>query len=481
MTVLEIRFLPGRFHATPWNDGARGGDVEWPPSPWSLLRSIVAGWYTSGGGDFAGIRSAIDALAAPPRYVLPPWKTRPAYGATAHPQNERTELVLDSFVTSRGDAAVAYVIWDDVMFDSRERELLAKVCEQITLLGQSSTPCNIRLASRPPANDPDHVNVDLVARSANPGFLIRRLGVAADVRGNGLFQRLSGSAAEISFDGNRQVSGSVWFDYALPASTTLLHDNRPSVRQMPAHIERFAIEAARGSRRPPLTSAIRVAELVRAAAMKAYTTREQDDAPPVLSGKAARNVSALAHRHAYFLPQDVDEDGLIDHIDIVFPEAYSHEVHRAVLSIREIWSSDLNLAAHERLLVRNIGEADYSIATEWTTVTPFVLDRFPRRGQSSSDRIAADSPEAQLRRSLIYHGFPEPLTIDLTRNPIQRSSGAPIPLEHFRRTRKTDPALPAFHATIRFASPQQGPIALGRYAHFGLGQFTASQAEAASQ
>jgi len=44
--VLQQEFPLGRFHATPWRvnpfDDPHG---EWPPSPWRLVRSIVARWY----------------------------------------------------------------------------------------------------------------------------------------------------------------------------------------------------------------------------------------------------------------------------------------------------------------------------------------------------------------------------------------------------------------------------------------------------
>src|SRR5258708_31325108 len=44
--VLQQVFPLGRFHATPWRanpfDDPYG---EWPPSPWRLVRAIVARWY----------------------------------------------------------------------------------------------------------------------------------------------------------------------------------------------------------------------------------------------------------------------------------------------------------------------------------------------------------------------------------------------------------------------------------------------------
>lgn len=44
--IIEQQFPFGRFHATRWNQGAFGDAYgEWPPSPWRLLRAIVARWF----------------------------------------------------------------------------------------------------------------------------------------------------------------------------------------------------------------------------------------------------------------------------------------------------------------------------------------------------------------------------------------------------------------------------------------------------
>jgi CRISPR-associated protein Csb2 len=44
MLALAIRFPAGRFHATPWGRHVNEGAAEWPPSPWRLLRALVATW-----------------------------------------------------------------------------------------------------------------------------------------------------------------------------------------------------------------------------------------------------------------------------------------------------------------------------------------------------------------------------------------------------------------------------------------------------
>src|SRR5260221_2417249 len=42
MIAIGLRFLSGRFHATPWGRHVNEGAVEWPPAPWRLLRSLIA-------------------------------------------------------------------------------------------------------------------------------------------------------------------------------------------------------------------------------------------------------------------------------------------------------------------------------------------------------------------------------------------------------------------------------------------------------
>jgi len=42
MPLIELRFPAGRYHATPWGSHVNEGAVEWPPSPWRLLRALIA-------------------------------------------------------------------------------------------------------------------------------------------------------------------------------------------------------------------------------------------------------------------------------------------------------------------------------------------------------------------------------------------------------------------------------------------------------
>ena len=42
MLIISIRFLTGRAHLHPWQNASTQTDIDWPPSPWRFLRSLVA-------------------------------------------------------------------------------------------------------------------------------------------------------------------------------------------------------------------------------------------------------------------------------------------------------------------------------------------------------------------------------------------------------------------------------------------------------
>lgn len=47
MPTLKLRFPGGRYHATPWGHHVNEGLIEWPPSPWRLLRALIACGFTT--------------------------------------------------------------------------------------------------------------------------------------------------------------------------------------------------------------------------------------------------------------------------------------------------------------------------------------------------------------------------------------------------------------------------------------------------
>src|ERR1700739_2085591 len=101
MIVLELRFPAGRFHATPWGRHVNEGAVEWPPSPWRVLRALVATWHLKLKEiPEPTVRSLIERLRVPATFWLPrasPSHTR-HYLAYNEGKNKKTTKVFDTFI-----------------------------------------------------------------------------------------------------------------------------------------------------------------------------------------------------------------------------------------------------------------------------------------------------------------------------------------------------------------------------------------------
>ena len=104
-TAIAIEFVTGRYHATPSDAHVNEGRVEWPPSPWRLLRAFMAVGFTRlgwpGDGPPVDAVAALKALAS----TLPHHRLPEAVEAhTRHylpfrsGRGERTGKVLDAFL-----------------------------------------------------------------------------------------------------------------------------------------------------------------------------------------------------------------------------------------------------------------------------------------------------------------------------------------------------------------------------------------------
>src|SRR5438067_723703 len=104
--TLNLTFPAGRFHATPWGRHVNEGVPEWPPSPWRLLRALVATWRRRCPDlSEAAVRRVLEQLLPPPQFYLPP--ARVAHTRHYMPLNTKTvhdlkgggnTLVFDTFV-----------------------------------------------------------------------------------------------------------------------------------------------------------------------------------------------------------------------------------------------------------------------------------------------------------------------------------------------------------------------------------------------
>ena len=109
MIVISVRFTAGRFHATPWGHHVNEGAPEWPPSPWRLLRGLIASWkLTMPEVEDDRIQRLVSYLSVPPDFHLP----RGMVNHTRHYmplyEGKRT-LVLDSFIAVSPENPIYFV------------------------------------------------------------------------------------------------------------------------------------------------------------------------------------------------------------------------------------------------------------------------------------------------------------------------------------------------------------------------------------
>lgn len=193
-TTLRITLLSGRYGATPWDRSEFEGQVEYPPSPWRLLRAILHGAFLlSDERDQLpqSVAAMVEALSAShPTYHLPFGEFgqirgfRPAYGCeavaplytkgptmyNAKGQPKRRSFI-DSFLQLGAGTAI-HVSWP-VVLSADQRALLGDCLAGLSYLGRAEYPALWQLVpSMPEANCwPDHAGTLKVLGSQPEGVI----------------------------------------------------------------------------------------------------------------------------------------------------------------------------------------------------------------------------------------------------------------------------------------------------------------------
>lgn len=223
--------------------------------------------------------------------------------------------------------------------------------------------------------------------------------------------------------------------------------------------------------RPPVEKSVRIADILRRALMSGGF-------PPLeLSGHDKDGASRdPAHGHAFFLPEDTDRDGLIDHLTVYCRLGFSDDALERLRRLRWLWWRGSATSSRRNELALSL-EAIGTPATipglsrltgpsrVWRSVTPYCWPRFRKKREVDLDVFIRD----QIRREWSLRFYPEELP-----------DVEPLPASQFSQfeTIRTDRDLQApdtrgSFLLLRFNRPVYGPIALGRAAHFGLGLFVA--------
>ncbi|MEW6745344.1 MAG: type I-U CRISPR-associated protein Csb2 [Planctomycetota bacterium] len=503
---LRVRFLAGRYHGTPWDHQVNEGVVEWPPSPWRLLRTLVAAAYKL---PEVPERQALETLVTHlaedlPRYQLP--ATTMAHTRHYMPLQgiDATTKVFDTFhvMGQSGHDREMILSWPAIDLEPDERSLLERLARVVTYLGRAESWASLEPTDEMPESwdawpASEQANARLLCPLSDEELQLWLQAVSVPVprkskaaRG----PRLPGTVLEaleldtrvLREEGWSDVPGARWVDYHV-ARSQVRRSLRAQIALAQPTFARYAVVSAV---HPSLTEALAVGDLLRRALMK-YSD-EGSGPDPLFVGRQADGAPLQDHPHAWFLAEDTEDDGRIDHLIVHARAGFSRQAVKALERLPVLRRGEgfeikvrlvqLGHASEYGVRGRDRGAGRSLVAgtsRSWRSLTPVVLPRHPKLKRNGTPRIdlktgrQKDSPEDQVYR-LIEHAYPAlPRLLVVSR--IEGREVGHHSWGAFRRIRERGRGTRAlgtgFGFRLEFASPAQGPIAIGYASHMGLGVF----------
>lgn len=547
---ILIRFLAGRYHATPWDHQVNEGVVEWPPTPWRILRSLVSAYYRL---PEPPVRNQVCQLVTRlaehlPSYVLPSCTIAHTrhYMPVWKEGKATTTKVFDTFMVLGGgtlspDAEVK-VVWPDLRLSEEETQLLQQLCCQVSYLGRAESwaelsviDADISLCNAVPASSEDSggwkkQKVKVLAPLTSEGLEGFRAAITAlpkPKRGKAkwkaptdLLEALELDIAYLHSQSWNGIPGTRWVTYEVKQVERSLRPQNLSIYAS-SKVPTFARFALVSNVLPNLTEAVSVGERFRQALMK-WSRDESGKADPVFSGRDEEgDYRKDNHQHAWYLPE-VNKEGKIDHVVVYAPEGFSSiNAIFALQNLRKVWGSE---GFDLQTVLVSLGKVEDYCADakdadrggrsliigkgrKWRSLTPLVLPRHPKRNRRQEPKIdpktdfQIDGPEQQalrllkqLKSSIPVNGCFDAKCPDRDGNNWlgwigpdgkvllkvrclvdEKVKEFRYRCQDFQRRRyhgAGDKGLDrGFWIELEFEESQQGPMALGYAAHFGLGVF----------
>ena len=246
-----------------------------------------------------------------------------------------------------------------------------------------------------------------------------------------------------------------------------------------------------GRPRPRIEDAVRIGELMRRAALAQFGWRKDEatgnripKAPREISGRGAdgKPLRDPSHAHAFWLPEDADGDGWIDHVSVFVAGGIHGGVRAGLDRITRLWLAPAQRAEDAaaepgsvrewRLALEGFGRpADFAggarifaTSRRWRSVTPFL----------AAGHLKASGYPGEVRRLLRRRGL-DASGVEVSGVETITAGGTERRAIHFHRFRsrgreKQRDAAGALLGIV-FPAPVEGPLAIGYGSHFGLGLF----------
>lgn len=514
MLTIRFRFLTGRYHGTPWGAHVNEGAIEWPPSPWRVLRALIAVGFTRAG--WKDVPAAARTMLQELSKEIPDVHLPPANAAhTRHympPYQGNTTKVFDTFAQV-GDCPLVLqwpiepteptlALLDNLLHDMPylgraeswvEAERVSAVPEGLSRCTCSEI-CPGPGVERVPLLAPElmdrYVSWRQEALESEKARALSELMAKARVKGKPLptalgkkdlerieaifppdiVEALLADTKTLQSQGWSQPPGSRWVSFWRPIrSLRAVHESprfisrnkRPTVALLA-----LASDTTNGQALPPIRDALWRLEALHDALVSCSDRKDGRGPSPVLAGKMDGR-PLEGHQHATLIPLTLDRHGnRLDHVLVFAPMGFDSPARAALSKVSRTWAKNL-----PTIFVTLAGMGDrpdfeklvpaVRRSRVWETTTPFVPPRHPKaRGK--------DTLEEQVQAELERRGLPRATTVTLL--PDQR-----IAFRGFRRVRRDPKRLPpvgfATGLRLEFSEAVQGPINLGYESHFGLGCF----------
>ena len=385
MIAIQFHFPTGKLHATPWGRQVNEGAVEWPPSPWRILRALIAVWHNKlPDVPRSEVEPLIEKLVDPPLYSLPP----ASQGHTRHYMpavNDNKTKIFDTFVIvprangpnntdgtngSKNQNTNGLVIfWPDLALSSTETVLLEKLVLAMSYFGRAESWVNAEMipnwsgdANAMPldqsgvASDqhlervlaPDIPATFVAWRAASIAerkafFLADKVRkeeakgkatdkvklTAADLKKveetlpATLFDALHAETNDLRKAGWNRPPGSRWVEYIRPANTFDKTVATASKSSTQTRKPTVVRYAVAGSVVPRLTDALRIGERARTFLMGISGKATGGRVSTVFSGKNADGKPLQqSHSHAHFLCEAAGASAKITHLTIYAPMGF---------------------------------------------------------------------------------------------------------------------------------------------------------------
>lgn len=532
MPGILLRFPGGRYHATPWGHHVNEGLVEWPPSPWRVLRALIAAGFATQHWKTIpeAARSLILKLSGSiPLYVLP--RASVAHSRHFMPSGgldkgrAKTTLVFDTWLNI--GEGILEIHWD-CQLSMEESGVFAKLAACLGYLGRSESWIDAEMvadsgqfqarANAAPHNQgmqqgPGWEQISLTAPVTPTAYVQwQREATGRALASLTLPTGTKRPSAKLQSDRAKAIApypetlldcltlDTVWWkDHGWsqpPGSQLVIYWRRadaidvgpPSIARnadvSPVEAMLLAVTTASGRRSglPSCTRTLPQAELVHRAVVGVLGNGLEVDCPE-LTGKNSEGRPLMGeHRHAHTLPLDLDGDNRIDHILIYAPMGLGPRAQSAIRRLRKTWTKgapdDLQLALAGcgdrdtlRALPGRFGQSFERLVGPPDGARTWVSRTpfVPPRFLKLSGR---NSLQGQIQAELASRGLPPAEEITLAGGP----EGSRTFRHYIRRRQRGGQAPPTeagFALRLRLTEAVQGPVSLGYASHFGLGLFDA--------